>query len=46
LVCELNKPMLYDKYFNICPSIKAKYRPYAEFDDSIKSKVNNISKKF
>ena len=39
LVCELNKPMIYGNKFNVCPSIKAKYRPYNEFSDDIKTSV-------
>ena len=31
LVCELNKPRRFNKKFNVCPSIKAIYKPYNEF---------------
>jgi hypothetical protein len=40
IVCELNKPMIYDNKFNVCPAIKATYSPYESFDEEIKKKVN------
>jgi hypothetical protein len=40
VVCELNKPLFYDKKFNLCPQIKSKYKPYLEFDEETKASVN------
>jgi hypothetical protein len=37
---DINKPVLYDTSLNLCPKIKQSYKPYNEFDDTIKAKVN------
>ena len=40
LVCEFNKPMLFENKFNICPPIKAKYSPYNDFKIETKQSVD------
>ena len=40
LTCELNKPMLFDNYFNTCPSFLHQVKPYESFSPAIKSKVD------
>jgi len=42
LTCELNKPMLFDNYFNTCPSFLHQVKPYESFSSAIKSKVNQM----
>ena len=37
---DINKPILYDSYLNLCPKIKQSYKPYTEFEEPIKDKVN------
>lgn len=39
VVCQLNKPTLFDDKLNVCPKIKATYKPYKEFDESTKNAV-------
>jgi hypothetical protein len=39
VVCELNKPQLYESYFNVCPAIKSTYKPYKEFSSIEKEGV-------
>jgi len=41
-VCELNKPKIYDKCINQCGSMKHTYKPYKEFTQDIKDKVELI----
>jgi hypothetical protein len=40
LTCELNKPTLFDNYFNTCPSFLHTVKPYDSFSNEIKNKVN------
>jgi len=37
---DIHQPVLFDTYINFCPKIKQSYKPYVEFDDVIKAKVN------
>ena len=37
---DINKPVIYDNYLNLCPKIKQTYKPYVEFEDALKEKVN------
>ena len=39
IVCVLNKPVLYDDKINICPPIKAQYKPYDEFSKKTQDAV-------
>ena len=39
IVCELYKDTLYDKCLNICPKIKAVYKPFNEIDNDTKTKL-------
>jgi len=39
LTCELNKPTLFDNYFNTCPSFLHALKPYDSFNNEIKNKV-------
>jgi hypothetical protein len=40
VVCELNKPQFYENKFNLCPQIKATYKPYEEFNVETKQNVD------
>lgn len=40
LTCQLNKPDQFDNYINVCPKMKAKYKPYKDFDKETKEKVD------
>jgi hypothetical protein len=42
LTCELNKPMLFDDYINTCPPMKHEVKPYDEFSDEVKAKVETM----
>jgi len=42
LTCELNKPMLFDNYFNTCPAFLHKVKPYESFSPEIKLKVQTM----
>ena len=42
LTCELNKPMLFDNYFNSCPSFLHQVKPYHEYSNEMKAKVNKM----
>ena len=42
LTCELNKPMLFDNYFNSCPEFLHKVKPYESFSPAVKSKVERM----
>lgn len=42
LTCELNKPMLFDNFFNSCPEFLHKVKPYEDFAPEIKSKVQTM----
>lgn len=37
---DVNKPTLYENYFNQCPRIKQTYKKYSEFSNDIKKKVD------
>ena len=39
IVYELNKPQFYENNINLCPPLPT-YKPYKDFDESIKTKVN------
>ena len=41
---DVNKPILYDNYLNLCTKIKHSYIKYSDFSDDVKSKVNIILK--
>lgn len=37
---DINKPQLYDGFLNMCPKILHEYKPYKDFSEDIKGKVN------
>jgi len=37
---DINQPVLYDAYLNLCPKIKQSYKPYTEFEKPLKEKVD------
>ena len=39
ITCELNKPVLFDNYFNTCPSFLHQVKPYDSYPAEMKSKV-------
>ena len=44
LVCELNKPLLFDNKINTCPSMMHDAKPYNTFSPDIKAKVQTMLK--
>ena len=40
VVCEINQPMLYENKINMCPLFMHPQKPYAEYPDEVKSKVD------
>lgn len=39
VVCEINKPMIYENNINMCPLFMHKQKPYNEYSEAIKKKV-------
>jgi hypothetical protein len=37
---DINKPIFFDNYLNLCPKIIHQYKPYKEFSQDIQNKVN------
>ena len=37
---NINKPLFYEIYLNLCPKIIHQYKPYKEFSEAIQNKVN------
>jgi hypothetical protein len=37
---DINKPVIFDNFLNLCPKMKQTYKPYVEFSDDIKAKCN------
>ena len=40
LTCEINKPFIFGKFINTCPSLLHQVKPYTEYSKEIKIKVD------
>ena len=44
-VCyKINKPVFFDDKINLCPKMKHEYKPYSEFSNDLKKKVERVLK--
>ena len=40
LTCAINKPFIYGKFINTCPSLMHEVKAYSEYSEEVKSKVD------
>ena len=40
LTCEMNKPFIFGKFINTCPSLMHEVKAYSEYSEEVKSKVD------
>jgi hypothetical protein len=44
LTCEINKPFIFGKFINTCPSLLHEVKPYTDYSNELKGKVEVMLK--